>query len=124
MTAVKQISAEEFKKWLDDGCLGEAADTRSWCEASMNPNFDRIQTGVDRINFEGAVEKVTLLRGICKKWESSLEFYVQDGNKIAARLICDMDFGNGPDKKELMFMAELDAQGRFEKVWEQTADYK
>lgn len=124
MAATKKISPQEFKEWLDGAFVGDPAAARSWCQQTMSPNYLRYQAGGDRTDFERAVEKVTLFRTICKKWESSVEFFAQDNNKIAVRLICDLLIGEGPEKKmELMFMAELDEQGRYEYVWEQSSDY-
>jgi hypothetical protein len=51
-------------------------------------------------------------------------FLVQDGNKVAARLIVEMAMGDEPEKKlELMLMAEMDDQGRFENVWELSSPF-
>ncbi|KAM3548001.1 hypothetical protein ARSEF4850_009672 [Beauveria asiatica] len=43
------------------------------------------------------------------------------GNKIAIRYTVNLIFGDTPEQHmELMFMAERDAEGRFQKVWELT----
>jgi hypothetical protein len=58
------------------------------------------------------------------KWNVSVKFFVQEGNRISARLVGDLAVGDDPVKTmELMIMAELDEQGRFLKVWEQVAEY-
>jgi hypothetical protein len=124
MPAVKKLSAAEFKEWLDGAFIGDPAASRTWCEQTMSPNYFRLQAGGDPTDFERAVEKVTLFRTVCKKWETVVKFYVQEENRIAARVLCDMLVGDGlPKKMELMFMGELDDKGRFEYVWEQSSDY-
>jgi len=90
----------------------------------MNTKFLRFAAGGDRTDFERAVEKVGFFRANCKKWDSEVKFFAQDGNKIAGRLICHIAVGEDPEKKmELMFMAELDEMGRYLNLWEQAADY-
>lgn len=76
--------------------------------------------GGDETNFEGAVGKVAFFRANCHTWTSSVEFFAQDGNKIAARVVCDLGMGDELAKKmEMMFMAEVDEEGKYEAVWEQ-----
>jgi hypothetical protein len=124
MTAVKKISAADFKEWLDGAFIGDPAAARSWCERTMSPNYLRLQAGGDRTDFERAVEKITLFRTVCKKWATSVKFFVQEENRIAARVMCEVLVGDGPERKmELMFMGELDDKGRYEYVWEQSSDY-
>ena len=85
----------------------------------MSPNYLRLQAGGGRTDFETAVAKVANFRTIFRKWVAPVEFLVQEGSKIAVRLNCEMIMGDEPEAKmELMFMAERDEQGRFEKVWE------
>lgn len=124
MPAVKKLSAAEFKEWFDGAFTGDPAAARFWCEQTLSPNYLRFQPGSDQTNFERAVEKVTLFRTVCKKWATAVKFYVQDENRIAARIICEVLVGDGsPRMMELMFMGELDDKGRFEYVWEQSSDY-
>jgi hypothetical protein len=85
----------------------------------MSPNYLRFSAGGGRTDFERAVEKVTLFRTICRKWEAPVNFIVQEGNKIAVRCTVSMIIGDSPEQNmELMFMAERDNEGRFENVWE------
>jgi hypothetical protein len=124
MPTTKKISAQEFKTWLDGAFIGNPADARSHCEQTMSPNYLRFQAGGDRTDFERAVEKVAFFRANSRKWETRVHFFSQDDNKIAARLICNIAIGDQPEKcMELMFMAELDYKGRYESVWEQSAEY-
>lgn len=124
MATVKKLSAAEFKEWLDGAFIGDPAAARSWCERTMSPNYLRLQAGGDRTDFERAVEKANLYRTVCKKWATVVKFYVQEENRIAARVVCQVLVGDGPERKmELMFMGELDDNGRFEYVWEQSSDY-
>lgn len=124
MPTSKKISAQEYKQWLDAAFIGSPADARSHCEQTISPNYLRFQAGGDRTDFERAVEKVAFFRANSRKWESKVHFFSQDENKIAARLICNIAVGDQPEKCiELMFMADLDDKGRYESVWEQTAEY-
>lgn len=123
MTAPR-ITAGEFKAWLDASIVGDPNEARAFCERTMNPNFLRFAAGADRTDFERAVEKVAFFRSSPGTWDASLKLFSQDGNKIAARLIVDFAIGDEPAKKvELMFMAELDGQGRYERVWELVLPY-
>ncbi|CRG87117.1 hypothetical protein PISL3812_04132 [Talaromyces islandicus] len=124
MPAIKKLSAAEFKEWLDGAFTGDPAAARTWCERTLSPNYLRLQAGGEQTDFERAVEKVTLFRTVCNRWATSVKFYVQEGNRVAARVICEVLVGDGPQRKiELMFMGELDDKGRFEYVWEQSSDY-
>jgi hypothetical protein len=117
-------SSKALLDFLDGSFIGDPADARSFCERVMNPNFLRFLAGGDRTDFECAVDKVTSFRASCKKWNVSVKFFVQEGNRISARLVGDLAVGDDPVKTmELMIMAELDEQGRFLKVWEQVAEY-
>ncbi|KZP12230.1 hypothetical protein FIBSPDRAFT_870408 [Athelia psychrophila] len=119
MSTLKPLTPSEFETWLNGAFIGPPADARAFCERTMSPNYLRLQAGGGRTDFEKAVEKVTLFRTICTKWVAPVDFLVQEGNKIAARLTCAMVLGDAPEAKmELMFMAERDEQGRFERVWE------
>ncbi|CAL5870479.1 uncharacterized protein PFLUO_LOCUS4716 [Penicillium psychrofluorescens] len=124
MPATKKISAEEFKQWVDAAFIGSPADARSHCEQTMSPNYLSFQAGGDRTDFERAVAKIAYCRENGKKWETKVCFFSQDENKIAARLLCNIAIGDQPEKcMELMYMAELDDKGRFESIWEQSAEY-
>lgn len=80
--------------------------------------------GGDKTDFERAVEKVVYFRENYHAWTSSIEFFVQEGIRIAARLVCEMGMGGEKAKKmELMFMVEVDGEGLFEAIWEQAADW-
>lgn len=80
--------------------------------------------GGDETNFERAVEKVAFFRANCQTWESDIVFFVQEDNRVAARLLCTLGMaGQEAKRMELMFMAEVDGEGLFEKVWEQAADW-
>jgi hypothetical protein len=119
-----KYTAEDLKAFLDGSFIGDPAEARSFCEQHMNPNLVRFAAGGDRTDFERAVEKVGFFRANCKRWDIEVKFFAQDGNKIAARLICYIAVGEDPEKKmELMLMAELDEAGRFTNLWEQAADY-
>ncbi|OAA73030.1 hypothetical protein LEL_08814 [Akanthomyces lecanii RCEF 1005] len=113
------ITSEEFKQWLDGAFLGDPEDSRAYCEQTMSPNYLRFSAGGGRTDFEAAVAKVTLFRTICRKWALNVNFLVQEGNKIAVRCTVSMIMGEGEEQNmELMFMAERDADGRYENVWE------
>lgn len=123
--AIKKLTPKEFEEWLDSIFKGDPAESRAFCERTMNPNYLRFQAGGGRTDFETAVEKVTHFRTICKKWVAPVIFLVQEENKIAAQLKVEMIMGDGPEKKmELMFMGTRDDQGRFENVWELSADFE
>lgn len=122
--ATSSKSAQQLMALINGSIIGDPAEARSFCERMMNPNFLRLKAGGDRTDFERTVENVTFLRTNCKKWDASLKFFAQEGNKISARIVCDMAIGDDPVKtSELMLMAELDDQGRLEKAWEQIAEY-
>jgi hypothetical protein len=124
MSSPKKITPEEFKSFLDQIFTGDPAEARSFVESSISPNYIRLMAGGDETNVEGAVGKVSFFRANCHTWTSSLEFFAQDGNKVAVRVLADMGMGDEPAKKmELMFMAEVDAEGRYEAVWEQVAEW-
>ncbi|KAH6957675.1 hypothetical protein BKA56DRAFT_599961 [Ilyonectria sp. MPI-CAGE-AT-0026] len=117
--ASPKTTPEEFEEWLNGAFIGDPSEARAFCERTMSPNYLRLQAGGGRTDFEGAVQKVTNFRTICRKWVAPVDFLVQEGNKIAVRLTCELIIGDGPEQKmELMFMAEKDEQGRFETVWE------
>lgn len=119
MADIKKISPKEFEEWLDGAMIGDPKEARAYCERTMSPNYMRFQAGGGRTDFEKAVEKVTFFRGACTKWVGAVELLVQDGRQIAVRLSCEIAIGpETPKKVELMFMAIMDEQGRFEKVWE------
>lgn len=85
----------------------------------MSPNYLRFHAGGGRTDFEKAVEKVRLYRTICRKWEVKVNFFVQQENRVAVRCTINMAIGDGEEQEmELMFMADRDAQGRYENVWE------
>lgn len=113
------ITAQEFEEWLNGAFIGDPNEARAFCERTMSPNYLRLSAGGGRTDFEKAVEKVTLFRTISRKWVAPVNFIVQEGNKIAVRLTVNMIIGDAPEQNmELMFMAERDAEGRFETVWE------
>lgn len=113
------ITAEQFKQWLDGAFIGDPKEARAYCEQTMSPNYLRFSAGGGRTDFERAVEKVTLFRTICRKWVLNVNFLVQQGNKIAVRCTVSMAIGDGDEQEmELMFMAERDADGKYENVWE------
>ncbi|KFX96630.1 hypothetical protein V497_05301 [Pseudogymnoascus sp. VKM F-4516 (FW-969)] len=121
--APQKLTPKEFGDWLSAVFHGDPAEARAFCERTMNPNYLRLQAGGGRTDFEIAVEKVAMFRTICKKWEASVTFLVQEDNKIAAQIKMEMELGEGPEKKmELMFMGTRDDQGRFENVWELSSD--
>lgn len=114
-----EITAEQFKQWLDGAFIGDPNEARAYCEQTMSPNYLRLSAGGGRTDFEKAVEKVTLFRKICRKWELNVHLLVQQGNTIAVRCTVQMIIGDGEEQNmELMFMAERDAEGRYENVWE------
>ncbi|CAG9952880.1 unnamed protein product [Clonostachys rosea f. rosea IK726] len=114
-----QITAREFEEWLNGAFIGDPKDAREYCTRTMSPNYLRFSAGGGRTDFERAVEKVTLFRTICRKWEAPVKFIVQEGNKIAVRCTVSMIIGDSPEQNmELMFKAERDDEGRFENVWE------
>ncbi|KAJ5159670.1 uncharacterized protein N7482_006674 [Penicillium canariense] len=124
MSTSKKISPEEFKKFLDNVFVGNPDDARSFCESTISPSYLRFMAGGDKTDFQRAVEKVAYFREKCHTWKSSIVFFAQENNKIAARLLCDLGIGDEPAKKmELMFMAELDEQGLYESVWEQATEW-
>lgn len=117
--AIVKITAQEFKEWLDGAFIGDPKDARAFCERTMSPNYLRYSAGGGRTDFEKAVERVTLFRTICRKWEMEVNFLVQEGDKIAVRCTVVMAIGEGEEQNmELMFMADRDAEGRFQNVWE------
>ncbi|RAL00868.1 uncharacterized protein BO80DRAFT_89034 [Aspergillus ibericus CBS 121593] len=59
----------------------------------LNSNYLWSQAGSNRTDFDRAVGKATYLRANCRKWESCLMFFAQDGNRVAARLVADMGAG-------------------------------
>lgn len=119
MSTLPKLTPKEFEEWLNGVFRGDPDEARAFCQRTMSPNYLRFSAGGDRTDFERAVEKVTNFRTICRKWVAPVEFLVQEGNKIAVRLSCEMALGDGPEMKmELMFMAERDEQGRFLNVWE------
>ncbi|KAH7419726.1 hypothetical protein BKA64DRAFT_716156 [Cadophora sp. MPI-SDFR-AT-0126] len=120
MSALPQaLTPELFEAWLNGAFIGDPSEARAYCEATMSPNYHRLQAEGGVTNFEQAVEKVTFFRTHCKKWVAPVHMLVQEGKKVAVRLTCDMQIGETEEKRmELMFMAERDEQGRFEKVWE------
>lgn len=114
-----ETTAEEFKQWLDGAFIGDPKEARAYCEQTMSPNYLRFSAGGGRTDFEKAVEKVTMFRTICRKWELKVHFVVQQGNRIATRCTVNMIIGDGKEQNmELMFMAERDADGKYENVWE------
>lgn len=115
--------ANGFQAWLAAAMNGPPEEARAHCERTMNPDYQRWSGGADFTDFERAVEKVTLFRSICRVWRTDVRFYVEEGRQVAARLVVDMDMGQGESRMELMFMGEKDDQGRFWKVWEQTKEY-
>ncbi|GLI74104.1 hypothetical protein PoHVEF18_002338 [Penicillium ochrochloron] len=119
-----KITPEDFKSFIDQIFTGDSVDARSFAESSISPNYIRFMAGGDETNFEGAVGKVAFFRTNCHTWTSDLEFFAQDGNKIAARLICSLGMGDEPVKKmEMMFMAEVNEEGKYEAAWEQIAPW-
>lgn len=120
MSALPQtLTPEAFEAWLNDAFIGDPSEARAYCEATMSPNYHRLQAHGGVTNFEQAVEKVTFFRTHCKKWVAPVEMLVQEGKKVAVRLTCNLQIGDTEEKRmELMFMAERDEEGRFEKVWE------
>ncbi|GLA03124.1 hypothetical protein AnigIFM60653_002721 [Aspergillus niger] len=103
------MTPEQFQSTWDKVFIGNPNEARSFCEEVFNPNYVRLEAGRDRTDFERAVEKVTLFRQNCKKFNSSLPFFAQDNKKIAARVICDFKMGDEPEQKlEVMIMIELD----------------
>lgn len=115
--------AEGFKAWLDAAFHGPPEDARAHCQRTMKPDYQRWSAGADFTDFERAVEKVALFRSICRVWRTQIRFYMEDGPRVAARLLVDVDVGQGESRMELMFMGEKDDQGRFWKVWEQSKVY-
>ncbi|KAM3453085.1 hypothetical protein MY3296_004012 [Beauveria thailandica] len=119
--SLSEITAKEFGEWLDGTFIGDPATSREFCERNLSPDYVRLHAGGGCTEFEQAVEKVTHFRTICRKWDGKVNFLVQQGNKIAVRYTVDLIFGDTPEQHmELMFMAERDAEGRFQKVWELT----
>ncbi|KAJ5900745.1 uncharacterized protein N7473_004815 [Penicillium subrubescens] len=119
-----KITPEDFKSFIDQIFTGDPAEARSFAESSISPNYIRFMAGGDETNFEGAVGKVAFFRANCHTWTSSLEFFAQDGNKIAARLVCSLGMGDELAKKmEMMLMAEVDEEGKYEAVWEQISPW-
>ncbi|KAL2060230.1 hypothetical protein VTL71DRAFT_9625 [Oculimacula yallundae] len=115
----RPLTPEAFSSWLDGAFIGPPSSARAYCEATMSPNYLRLQAQGGATNFEQAVEKVTFFRTHCKKWVGKVDMLVQEGNKVAVRLTCTLHIGEDEEKvMELMFMAERDGEGRFEKVWE------
>ncbi|CRL17707.1 unnamed protein product [Penicillium camemberti] len=124
MSSTKKYTAQDLKAFLDGTFTGDPTEARSFCEQHMNPKLVRVAAGGDRTDFERGVEKVGFFRANCKRWDAEVKFFAQDGNKIAARLIVYIAVGEDPEKHmELMFMAELDEEGRFLNLWEQATDY-
>ncbi|KAM3470295.1 hypothetical protein MY8738_009805 [Beauveria namnaoensis] len=116
-----EITAKEFEEWFDGTIRGDPATSREYCQRNLSPDYVRLHAGGGRTDFEQAVEKVAHFRTICRKWEGKVNFLVQQGNKIAVRYTVNVIFGDNPEQHmELMFMAERDTQGRFQKVWELT----
>lgn len=125
MTGLPSLRPQDFKGFLDGFFTGDASEARAFCERTMSPNFIRFAAGADRTDFERGVEKIAFFRANASTWRSSIKFFSQDGNKIAARLIVELAIGDEPAKTlEMMFMAELDGQGRYEYVWEQVSPYE
>ena len=121
--APPKLTPKEFEEWLDGAFKGDPSSARSFCEQTMSPHYLRFQAGGGRTDFETAVEKVTMFRTICKKWEAEVTFLVQEENRIAAQLRVEMQIGEGEEKRmELMFMGTRDEEGRFENAWELSAD--
>jgi hypothetical protein len=119
MAGPQTLTPKDLEEFLNGAFQGDPAEAQAWCERTMSPNHMRFSAGGDRTDFKSAVEKVALFRTVCRKWVAPVVFLVQDGNKVAARFTVEMVMGNEPMKKlELMFMAEMDDQGRFENVWE------
>ena len=124
MAGTQKLTPKDVEEFLNGACQGDPADAQAFCERMMSPNYLRFSAGGDRTDFKRAVEKVTLFRTICRKWVAPVVFLVQDGNKVAARLIVEMAMGDEPEKKlKLMLMAEMDDQGRFENVWELSSPF-
>lgn len=117
--APPKMTEKEFEEWMNGAFQGDPAEARAFCERSMSPNMIRMSAGGGKTTFEDAVKKIANFRTITKKWVAPVNLLVQEGNKLSARLTCEMITGDEPEvKMELMFMAERDEQGRFEKVWE------
>ncbi|KAJ5140112.1 hypothetical protein N7448_003520 [Penicillium atrosanguineum] len=116
-------SSNVLMDFLNGSFNGDPADARAFCERTMTPNFVRLQAGGDRTDFERSVEKIAHFRAN-GKWDPSMKFFAQDGNKVSARVVGDVQIGDEPAKKlELMIMAEMNEQGLFERIWEQIAEY-
>lgn len=119
-----RMAPEQFQSTWDKVFIGNPNEARSFCEEVLNPNYVRLEAGRDRTDFERAVEKVTLFRQNCKKFNSSLPFFAQDNKKIAARVICDFKMGDEPEQKlEVMIMIELDDEEKWVAAWEQFSPF-
>ncbi|KAH9206642.1 hypothetical protein DL95DRAFT_450741 [Leptodontidium sp. 2 PMI_412] len=115
----QNLTPESFQAWLNGAFIGDPLESRAYCEATMSPSYYRLQARGGVADFQQAVEKVTFFRTHCKKWVAPVDMLVQEGKKVAVRLTCDLQIGDTEEKRmELMFMAERDEEGRFEKVWE------
>lgn len=113
------MTEKEFEEWMNGAFHGDPKEARAFCERTMSPNLVRLFAGGGQTDFEEAVKKVANFRTITRKWVAPVQFLVQEGNKISARLTCEMIIGDAPEAKmELMFMAERIEQGRFERIWE------
>ncbi|KAI9048337.1 hypothetical protein LZ554_008129 [Drepanopeziza brunnea f. sp. 'monogermtubi'] len=120
-TIPKVLTADSLKTWLQGIFIGDPSidAARAYCEASLSKNYLRLQTGAPDTNFEQAVEKTAMFRSLVTKWEAEVELFIQDGNRLAVRMIVDWVLGDALEQRvELMLMAERDAEGRFEKLWE------
>ncbi|KAG4439616.1 hypothetical protein IFR05_004911 [Cadophora sp. M221] len=120
MSALPQtLTPQSFEAWLNGAFIGDPSEARAYCEATMSPKYHRLQAQGGVTNFEQAVEKVAFFRANCNKWVAPVEMLVQEGRTVAVRLTCDLQIGDAEEQRiELMFMAERDEEGRFEKVWE------
>ncbi|PYI11098.1 hypothetical protein BO78DRAFT_393575 [Aspergillus sclerotiicarbonarius CBS 121057] len=124
MSTVKKLTPEQFKSRFDGVFHGSPDEARSYMQGILNPNYIWYQAGSNRTDFERAVEKATYLRTNCKKWDSSLMFFAQDENRIAARLVADMALGDMPETKvEVMMMLEVDEERKWVAAWEQATEF-
>ncbi|KAI9737184.1 MAG: hypothetical protein M1834_000777 [Cirrosporium novae-zelandiae] len=119
MASPAPMTSQEFEDWLTEVFLGGPADARSFCERTMSRKYLRYNAGGDRVDFEMAVERTAKFRNDCRHYVGRVQSLTQEGNRLAARITCELKMEEGPEGKfELMFMGERDGEGRFERVWE------
>ncbi|KAH9204059.1 hypothetical protein DL95DRAFT_320126 [Leptodontidium sp. 2 PMI_412] len=118
-TQPKVFTPQTFEEYLKKVFVGDPSEARAYCEATLSPDYLRLQAGGDSTDFEQTVAKVAFLRTNCRKFEAPVQLLVQEGNTLAVRMLVNWQIGDGPEEEtELMFMGVRDESGRFEKVWE------